>query len=120
MCLSQEVPTPARPAEMPSIWAPDHRTSSEAKLLRRFEARRRGVGQRTIYAQELTNRSVADLDTAARRVMQLERLAGERFRRLPEIQVELREESQITGTITRTLEITLTLAHNGRRYPTAL
>jgi len=87
--------------------------------LRRFEARRRGVGQRTIYALEFTNWSVADLDTAARQVVQPEILARERARELLELRVQLRDESQMTGTITRTLEIAAALADHGRRYPTA-
>jgi hypothetical protein len=104
VCLGQEVPTPAGPADVLYTSPQGYLTLVETKLWRNPQARREVVGQIVDYAKELANWSFDDLDSAVRQAIQPEGLAGNGILELLEAQDQLGDESQVIDTVTRNLQ----------------
>ncbi len=104
ICLGQEVPTPAGPADVLYICPRGYLTLVETKLWRNPQARREVVGQIVDYAKELVNWSFEDLDTAVRQAIQPEAMAGKGIIELLEAEDQLLDESQLIDTVTRNLQ----------------
>lgn len=104
VCLGQEVPTPAGPADVLYISPRGYLTLVETKLWRNPQARREVVGQIVDYAKELAAWSFEDLDAAVRQAIQPGGLAGKGILELLEDEDQLGDESQLIDTVTRNLQ----------------
>ena len=104
ICLGQEVPTPAGPADVLYISPRGYLTLVETKLWRNPQARREVVGQVVDYAKELVSWSFNELDDAVRKAVQPEGRAGMGIIELLEAEDQVRDESQVIDTVTRNLK----------------
>ena len=104
VCLGQEVPTPAGPADVLYISPRGYLTLVETKLWRNPQARREVVGQIVDYAKELAAWSFEDLDAAVRQATHAEGLDGAGIIELLDAEDQLRNESQLIDTVTRNLQ----------------
>ena len=104
VCLGQEVPTPAGPADVLYISPSGYLTLVETKLWRNPEARRRVVGQIVDYAKELASWTFDDLDDAVCNAVHSEGLEGCGMIELLEAEDQLGDESQLIDTVTRNLQ----------------
>lgn len=104
ICLGQEAPTPAGPADVLYTSPQGYLTLVETKLWRNPQARREVVGQIVDYAKELANWSFDDLDSAVRQAIQPEGVTGEGILELLVDHGQLVDESQVIDTVTRNLQ----------------
>ena len=104
ICLGQEVPTPAGPADVLYTSSQGYLTLVETKLWRNPQARREVVGQIVDYAKELANWSFDDLDEAVRQAIQPGGATDKGILELLEDEDQLGDESQVIDTVTRNLQ----------------